>query len=46
MILHPAWPVLVSALGAAAIIVYRHRDNILRIRAGEERLFSFRRTAR
>ncbi len=44
MILHPGWPVLVSALGAAMIIVYRHRENIVRIRAGEERVFSFRRT--
>jgi glycerol-3-phosphate acyltransferase PlsY len=44
MILHPGWPVLVSALGAAIIIVYRHRDNMVRIRAGEERIFSFRRT--
>jgi len=45
MILHPAWPVLLSALGAAVIVIYRHRDNITRIRAGEERIFSFRRTA-
>jgi len=44
MILHPRWPVLVSALGAACIIVYRHRQNVVRIRAGEERVFSFRRT--
>ena len=44
MILHPAWPVLLSSLGAAAIVVYRHRDNVVRIRAGEERVFSFRRT--
>ncbi len=44
MILHPAWPVLVSAIGAAAIIIHRHRGNIVRIRAGEERVFSFRRT--
>jgi glycerol-3-phosphate acyltransferase PlsY len=44
MILHPAWPVLVSSLGAAIIIVYRHRANVVRIRAGEERVFSFRRT--
>lgn len=43
MILHPAWPVLVSAVGAAAIIIYRHSGNIARIRAGEERIFSFRR---
>ena len=45
MILHPGWPVLVSALGAAAIIIERHRANIARIRAGEERIFSFRRTS-
>jgi len=44
MILHPGWPVLVSAIGAAVIIIYRHRANIDRIRAGEERIFSFRRT--
>ncbi|HWF11557.1 MAG TPA: glycerol-3-phosphate 1-O-acyltransferase PlsY [Bryobacteraceae bacterium] len=44
MILHPGWPVLVSAVGAAAIIIYRHSANIARIRAGEERIFSLRRT--
>jgi glycerol-3-phosphate acyltransferase PlsY len=44
MILHPGWPVLVSAVGAAGIIIYRHRENIVRIRAGEERVFSFKRT--
>ncbi|HEX4133516.1 MAG TPA: glycerol-3-phosphate 1-O-acyltransferase PlsY [Bryobacteraceae bacterium] len=44
MILHPGWPVLLSAIGAAAVIIYRHKGNITRIRAGEERIFSFRRT--
>jgi glycerol-3-phosphate acyltransferase PlsY len=44
MILHPGWPVLLSAVGAAVVIVDRHRGNIARIRAGEERIFSFRRT--
>jgi glycerol-3-phosphate acyltransferase PlsY len=44
MILHPGWPVLLSAVGAAIVIVYRHRGNIVRIRAGEERIFSFHRT--
>jgi glycerol-3-phosphate acyltransferase PlsY len=39
MILHPGWPVLVAALGAAVLIVDRHRGNIDRIRAGEERVF-------
>ena len=44
MILHPAWPVLVSALGAAVLIIDRHRSNIARIRAGKEHVFQFRRT--
>jgi glycerol-3-phosphate acyltransferase PlsY len=46
MILHPDWPVLVSAIGAAVLIIHRHRGNIARIRAGEERVFQFRRTLR
>ncbi len=45
MILHPDWPVIVAALGAAILIVQRHSANIDRIRAGEERVFAFRRTA-
>jgi glycerol-3-phosphate acyltransferase PlsY len=45
MILHPAWPVLVAAVGAAVLIIDRHRGNIARIRAGEERVFRFRRSA-
>jgi glycerol-3-phosphate acyltransferase PlsY len=44
MILHPGWPVLVSAVSAAVLVIYRHRGNISRIRAGEERVFQFRRT--
>lgn len=44
MILHPRWPVLVSALGAAVLIIDRHRSNIARIRAGKEHVFEFRRT--
>ena len=45
MILHPDWPVLAAATGAAILIVERHRGNIERIRAGEERVFRFGRTA-
>ena len=44
MILHPGWPVLVAALGAAVLIVDRHRGNIDRIRAGDERVFRVRKT--
>jgi glycerol-3-phosphate acyltransferase PlsY len=45
MILHPDWPVLVAALGAAILIVERHRGNIGRIRRGEEHVFRFGRTS-
>jgi glycerol-3-phosphate acyltransferase PlsY len=44
MILHPGWPVLLSSRGAAMLIIERHGGNIERIRKGEERIFSFRRT--
>lgn len=44
LILHPDWPVMAAALGAAVLIIDRHRGNIARIRAGEEHLFRFRRT--
>ncbi len=43
MILHPRWPVLAASAGAAILIVERHRGNIARIRAGDERVFRFRR---
>jgi glycerol-3-phosphate acyltransferase PlsY len=46
MILHPAWPILLSALASACLIIYRHSDNIRRIRAGNERVFRFGRTER
>jgi acyl phosphate:glycerol-3-phosphate acyltransferase len=39
MILHPDWPVLVAAVGAAILVIHRHQGNIDRIRAGEERVF-------
>lgn len=41
LILHPPWPVLVASLIGGAFIVYRHRENIVRLRAGTEHLFSF-----
>jgi glycerol-3-phosphate acyltransferase PlsY len=44
MILHPDWPLLVAALGGAALIIWRHTGNIQRIRAGKENVFRFRRT--
>lgn len=41
IILHPQWPVLVAAAGAAALILWRHQGNIARIRAGTENVLSF-----
>lgn len=46
MILHPDWPVLFAATGGAVLIVWRHRSNMERIRAGNENVFHFRRTVR
>jgi glycerol-3-phosphate acyltransferase PlsY len=46
MILHPGWPLLVAAAASAVLVIWRHRDNIERIRAGNERVFQFRRTVR
>ncbi|HEU5021392.1 MAG TPA: glycerol-3-phosphate 1-O-acyltransferase PlsY [Bryobacteraceae bacterium] len=41
IILHPEWPVLAAALGAALLILWRHSGNIARIRAGNERVLRF-----
>ena len=39
MILHPDWPILLAAVAAAVLVIWRHSGNIQRIRAGEERVF-------
>jgi acyl phosphate:glycerol-3-phosphate acyltransferase len=41
LIEHPPAPVLMASLIAAAFIVYRHRANFARIRAGNEHVFRF-----
>ena len=41
IILHPPAPVLIASVIAGAFIIYRHRANIERIRAGKENVFSF-----
>lgn len=40
IILHPEWPVLVAAAGGALLILWRHKGNIERIRAGNERILN------
>jgi glycerol-3-phosphate acyltransferase PlsY len=39
LILHPPAPVLIASLIAGAFIVYRHKSNIERLRAGSENRF-------
>ena len=41
LILHPAWPVLAAAVVAGGFIVYRHKENMHRLRAGTESVFTF-----
>ncbi len=41
IILHPPLPVVLAAVVAGAFIVWRHRSNIERLRAGTENVFSF-----
>jgi glycerol-3-phosphate acyltransferase PlsY len=43
MIDHPPAPVVISALIAGAFIVWRHKSNIERLRAGNESVFRWRR---
>jgi len=42
LISHPPLPVTVAAVVSGALIIYRHRDNIERLRADSEHVFSFR----
>jgi glycerol-3-phosphate acyltransferase PlsY len=42
LIYHPAVEVLAASIIAGAFIVWRHKANIVRIRAGNENVFSFR----
>jgi acyl phosphate:glycerol-3-phosphate acyltransferase len=42
LILHPPFPVLLASLIAAAFIVYRHRENVERMREGKENVFRWK----
>jgi len=42
LIEHPAAPVLLASLAAGAFILYRHKANVDRIRAGAEHVFRFK----
>ncbi len=44
LILHPPIPVVLAAALAGGFIVWRHKSNIERLRAGTESVFAFRKT--
>jgi len=39
---HPEWPLLAAAAVAGTFVVWRHRANLARLRAGTENVFTFR----
>ncbi|HYZ87285.1 MAG TPA: glycerol-3-phosphate 1-O-acyltransferase PlsY, partial [Bryobacteraceae bacterium] len=41
LINHPPAPVLMTAIAACALVIYRHRSNLQRVRAGTENALSF-----
>jgi acyl phosphate:glycerol-3-phosphate acyltransferase len=41
LIMHPAAPVLLASFVAALLIIYKHKANIGRLRAGTENVFTF-----
>jgi glycerol-3-phosphate acyltransferase PlsY len=41
LILHPPLPVVLAALAGGAFIIWRHKGNIARLRAGTENVFRF-----
>lgn len=41
LILQPAWPVMAASIVAGAFIIYKHSENIRRLRLGTEHVFRF-----
>jgi glycerol-3-phosphate acyltransferase PlsY len=46
LISHPPLPVTLAAIVSGAFVIYRHRENLQRLRAGTEHTFSLRRSKR
>jgi glycerol-3-phosphate acyltransferase PlsY len=46
LISHPPLPVTLAAVVSGAFIIYRHRENLQRLRAGTEHIFSLRGSGR
>jgi glycerol-3-phosphate acyltransferase PlsY len=43
LIQRPGWPVMLAAIGASALVIYKHQENIERLLAGTERRFAWSR---
>jgi len=41
MFAYPEWPVIAAALLSSTLVIWRHRSNIERLRAGKENVFRF-----
>ncbi|MCS7314821.1 MAG: glycerol-3-phosphate 1-O-acyltransferase PlsY [Bryobacterales bacterium] len=42
LIVHPPWAVIGAAVASGAFIIWRHQENIRRLRAGTENVFSWK----
>jgi len=42
LVTRPPQPILAASMAAALIILYRHKANLARLRAGQENVFSFK----
>lgn len=40
LIYHPGWPVMAACLFCAAFVIWRHKSNLQRLRAGTENVFN------
>lgn len=44
LIIRPHWPLVVASILSSALVIWRHKANIARLRQGDESMFSFGRS--
>ncbi len=44
MILHPRWPLVAASVASSALIIWRHKPNLIRLHSGTENVFSLGRS--